>query len=315
MFCLETTGRTSCLARPISCCVPLGDLRANGLGGAFDGFGGDVQTREQLHRLAPRSERHLTAHHGFHASHARRGFQTSDTQFGVNRVLAFGAIGAHVIRAPQLRPAPARSARSWSAIPCSGPSVRTDRESSGGPHPADRIAAVASARKPRLGAWRIAKRSRPLPDRAGPCCGAPEKQCAGSGLLRGQLLVGWPAPFFFLGRLLGLLDGPQAADLSIDLDQLARQGLELTELSDFIFRLTDGSRRGQILGNRLALDFLGELKMRAVSGVIGFGAMAHGTATAAGGTGDGTGLEIAEFGNLPEQGGSVVRPKPETGLA
>jgi hypothetical protein len=122
----------------------------------------------------------------------------------------------------------------------------------------------------------------------------------------GNFLVGWPAPFFFLGRLLSLLDGPQAADLSIHIDQLARQGLELTELSDLTFRLTDGSRRRQILGDRLALDFLGELKMRAVCGVVGFGAMANGTATAAGGTGDGTGLEIAEFGNLPEQGGSVA---------
>ena len=46
--------------------------------------------------------------------------------------------------------------------------------------------------------------------------------------------------------------------------------------------------------------------MRAVSGVIGFGAMASGTATAAGSTGDGTGLEIAEFGNLLEQSDSVV---------
>src|SRR5229473_4799315 len=32
--------------------VPLGDLRANSLGGAFDGFGRDVQTRKQFHRLA-----------------------------------------------------------------------------------------------------------------------------------------------------------------------------------------------------------------------------------------------------------------------
>src|SRR6266849_7264417 len=81
--------------------VLLGDLRANGLGGAFDGFGGDVQTGEQFHRLAPRSERHLTAHHGFHASYTRRGFQTSNIQFDVSRILSFRAIVAQVIRAPQ----------------------------------------------------------------------------------------------------------------------------------------------------------------------------------------------------------------------
>ena len=88
--------------------------------------------------------------------------------------------------------------------------------------------------------------------------------------------------FFFLGRLLGALNGPQAADLSIDIDELARQGLELAELGDFAFGLAEGCRRGQILGHRLALDFLGELKMRAVPRVIGFGAMASGLATAPG---------------------------------
>ena len=99
--------------------------------------------------------------------------------------------------------------------------------------------------------------------------------------------------FFFLGRLLGLLDGPQAADLAIDIDQLAGQGLELAELSDFTFRLTDGGQRGQVLCNRLALDLLGELKMRAVCGVIRFGAMANRTSAAPGRTDDGTWLEVA----------------------
>jgi hypothetical protein len=77
--------------------VLLGDLRSNGLGGAFDGFGGNVQTGEQFHRLASRSEWHLTTHHGFHASHSRGGFQTGDPQFGVHRELTFGAIVAQEI--------------------------------------------------------------------------------------------------------------------------------------------------------------------------------------------------------------------------
>jgi hypothetical protein len=74
---------------------------------------------------------------------------------------------------------------------------------------------------------------------------------------------------FFLGRLHGLLHGPQAADLPIDIDQLARQALEPTELSDLTFRLTDGCRRRQILCNRFSVDFLGELKMRACPGSFG----------------------------------------------
>ena len=111
---------------------------------------------------------------------------------------------------------------------------------------------------------------------------------------------------FFVGRLHAWLHGTQAADPTIDIHQLTRQGLESTERSDLTFRLSDGCRRRQILCKRLAVDFLGVLKMRAVSGVIRFGAMAGGTATAPGRTGDGTWLEVAKFGNLPEQSGSVV---------
>jgi len=50
--------------------VTAGDFRANALSRPFDGFGGDFQTRQHLHRLTGRPERHLTAHHGFHASYA-----------------------------------------------------------------------------------------------------------------------------------------------------------------------------------------------------------------------------------------------------
>ena len=75
--------------------------------------------------------------------------------------------------------------------------------------------------------------------------GAPEKPSAATDLLRGQLLVGWPAPVFFLGRLLGQFHGPQAADFSIDIDQLAGQGLELTELSDLSSALRTAAGEGR----------------------------------------------------------------------
>src|SRR5256885_11662660 len=61
-----------------------------------------------------------------------------------------------------------------------------------------------------------------------------------------------------------------------------------------------------MLCNRLAIDLLGELKMRAVSGIVGFGAMAIGTPTTPGSTGDGARLKVTEFGDLLEQSGSVV---------
>ena len=45
-----------------------GDFRANALRRPFDGFSGDFQTRQHLHRFARRHERHLGADHCFHAS-------------------------------------------------------------------------------------------------------------------------------------------------------------------------------------------------------------------------------------------------------
>src|SRR5436190_13659326 len=61
-----------------------------------------------------------------------------------------------------------------------------------------------------------------------------------------------------------------------------------------------------MLCNRLAIDLLGDLKMRAVSGIVGLGAMAPGTPAAPGSTGDGTRLKVTEFGDLLKQSGSVV---------
>jgi hypothetical protein len=57
---------------------------------------------------------------------------------------------------------------------------------------------------------------------------------------------------------------------------------------------------------RRPVDFLRELKMRTVSGVIGFGAMTRWTTAAPGRIGDGTWLKVSELGNLAEQSGSVV---------
>src|ERR1019366_7364898 len=79
--------------------VSTGDLRANGFGGAFNRFGGDLQTREHFHRLATRRKRHFTAHHRLHASYAGRRFQTGDTQFDVSRVLSLRAMVAQEIGA------------------------------------------------------------------------------------------------------------------------------------------------------------------------------------------------------------------------
>jgi hypothetical protein len=102
------------------------------------------------------------------------------------------------------------------------------------------------------------------------------------------------------------LEGPQTADLAIDVDQLTGQGLELTELGDLAFRLTDGLERRQVLSNGFTVDLLGELRMGAVTGVVGFGAMALRFSAAPGSIRNGAGLKVAEFGDLPKYGASVV---------
>lgn len=51
--------------------------------------------------------------------------------------------------------------------------------------------------------------------------------------------------------------------------------------------------------------------MRAVSGIAGFGTVTLGLSAAAGSVGDGTRLEVAEFRNLPEYGGSIVNQRRE----
>src|ERR1019366_2103002 len=63
---------------------------------------------------------------------------------------------------------------------------------------------------------------------------------------------------------------------------------------------------GKILGGGLTADFLGELKVWTMSGVIRSGAMTPRFSAVARGTGDGTRLKVAEFGDLPEERGSVV---------
>ena len=73
----------------------------------------------------------------------------------------------------------------------------------------------------------------------------------------------------------------------------------------------DGRLRRQVLGNGLTVDFVGELRMGAVSGVLGFGAMTPGLTTASGSVRDGARLEVAEFRNLPEYRGSIVDQRRE----
>ena len=103
-----------------------------------------------------------------------------------------------------------------------------------------------------------------------------------------------------------ILDRAQTADGSIDLDQLAGQRLKSPEFGDLRLGLAHGCRGGEIPGSGFAADLLGELKVRTMSGVVRFGAVTPRFSAAAGGAGDGARLEVAEYGDLPKECGSVV---------
>jgi hypothetical protein len=72
--------------------IPMGYSRANGLSRPFDGFCGNLQAGQHLHRLAGGRKRHLGTHHCFHASDTGRRLQTGNTQFVIRWVLSFGAM-------------------------------------------------------------------------------------------------------------------------------------------------------------------------------------------------------------------------------
>jgi hypothetical protein len=103
-----------------------------------------------------------------------------------------------------------------------------------------------------------------------------------------------------------ILDRAQTADGSIDLDQFAGQRLKSPEFGDLRLGLAHGCRGGEIPGSGFAADLLGELKVRTMSGVVRFGAVTPRFSAAAGGAGDGARLEVAEYGDLPKECGSVV---------
>jgi hypothetical protein len=69
--------------------VALGDLRTNGFGGAFDGFGRDVQTRQRITTLGfmCHKKRKLANRH-FHVAHSDKRRQEFD-EFIVQHVLEY----------------------------------------------------------------------------------------------------------------------------------------------------------------------------------------------------------------------------------
>src|SRR5438132_1778565 len=79
--------------------LALGDIASDGLGDTLHGFGGHLQTGQELHLLATMIERSLLAHQSVHAAHPGRKLRIFDVQFDIHRKLAEVTLGAQVVGA------------------------------------------------------------------------------------------------------------------------------------------------------------------------------------------------------------------------
>jgi hypothetical protein len=71
-----------------------GDIASDGLGDTLHGFGGHLQTGQELHLLATVIERGLLAHQSMHAAHPGRKLCIFDVQFDIHRKLTDVTLGA-----------------------------------------------------------------------------------------------------------------------------------------------------------------------------------------------------------------------------
>jgi hypothetical protein len=75
---------------------------------------------------------------------------------------------------------------------------------------------------------------------------------------------------------------------------------------DLTFCFADDCRRWQILRRCLAVNLSGELKMRTMSRIVWFGAMALRLSATPDCIGDRAWLKVAQFSDTPEQGGAFA---------
>jgi hypothetical protein len=92
----------------------------------------------------------------------------------------------------------------------------------------------------------------------------------------------------------------------VDLDQFLRQPPETAKLSDFLFRFANRGGGRQSLCDGFATNFLSELPMRSVSGIVRLRAVAGGLSAPSGHIGDGTRPKVAELREFLQEMASVI---------
>jgi hypothetical protein len=104
----------------------------------------------------------------------------------------------------------------------------------------------------------------------------------------------------------GLFDWPRAADLHVELNKLLTQLLEVSKLCHLAFGLGKCGGIRERLTDGLASDLVGQSVRWAVRRLIGPVAMTIRLAVATRCRGDGTGPEIAQFGQLTGDSGTLL---------
>src|SRR5437660_931606 len=113
--------------------------------------------------------------------------------------------------------------------------------------------------------------------------------------------------FFFLLRPAAplLLDRAERTDLFVEGHQVLAELLEAVKLADLLLRLAQRGGIGKGFRHRLAGHAASETKLGVMSGVVAFGAVAGRLAAASGHRGNGTGSQIAQAEELPQELGSL----------
>ena len=88
------TGRSNCQGFLDLSLLAQGDIDSDGLGDTLHGFGGHLQTGQELHLLATAIERSLLAHQSMHAAHPGKKLCIFDVQFDIHRKLTDVTWGA-----------------------------------------------------------------------------------------------------------------------------------------------------------------------------------------------------------------------------
>src|SRR5713226_3611475 len=173
--------------------------------------------------------------------------------------------------------------------------------------PGLRIATVRLRRRRPLGGEQLARPTLPLRDRSARPYGVVPRHGRAVGLLPAPPLDGSQQPFFFLLRPAAplRLDRAESTDLVVEDDQVLAELLEAVKLGHLLLRLAQRRGIGKALRYRLAGHTASEAKLRIMSRVVVFGAVAGRFAAAPGHGGNGTRSQITQAEELLQELGSL----------